>query len=106
MTDRIAHASPCPHCGSEMYPDFDACNAVKVFVCSKPTCLHRIYPDYPTRSGNQEMCYQCGEIFTVDEDCPGVLCLQCKSAMKRNRAKTHRPGGPHGRAISVERPTF
>jgi hypothetical protein len=35
------------------------------------------------------------------------LCPQCKSVMlKRNRAKTHRPGRPHGKAISVERPTF
>jgi hypothetical protein len=99
MADTIISATPCPHCGSRMYSDFDVPNAVKVFVCSKPTCLHRIYPDYPTREGNQEMCYLCGEIFTVNDDCAGVLCPQCKDLMEKNRARTGRGRGrPHGKA--------
>jgi len=98
ITVSITH---CPHCGSRMYPDFDVSNAVKVFVCSKPTCLHRIYPDYPTRAGNQEMCYVCGEIFTIDDDCAGVLCPRCKAQMKENRQSINRArrGRPQGKAI-------
>jgi len=99
MAETFISTTPCPHCGSRMYADFDVANAVKVFVCSKPTCLHRIYPDYPTRTGNQEMCYLCGEIFTIDDDCAGVLCPRCKAEMKKARARANRDrrGRPHGK---------
>lgn len=87
MTDRIKREVFCPQCGSEMHPDHDKANKVKVLVCTKPTCLHRIYPDYPRRAGNQEVCYTCGEIFTIIQDGPGVLCPRCRETAQKNRNK-------------------
>ncbi len=95
MADITISATFCPHCGSEMYPDYDVSNTVKVLVCSKPTCLHRIYPDYPPRSGDQEICYLCGDIFTIDEDCPGVLCPTCKAVMKNSKQRRNRNTAGH-----------
>ncbi len=106
MAETIISTIPCPHCGSRMYADFDVTNTVKVFVCSKPTCLHRVYPDYPTRTGDQEMCYLCGELFTINDDCAGVLCPRCKAEMKKARARGNRDrrGRPLGKtAHSRER---
>lgn len=78
----------CPQCGSEMWPDHDAVNKVKVLVCTKPTCLYRIYPDYPRRAGNQEICYICGKLFTVSNDSAGVLCPRCKAEVQKGRNRS------------------
>lgn len=105
MADTTIPTTLCPHCGSEMYPDDDVSNTVKVFVCSKPTCLNRIYPDYPPRSGNQEICYLCSSIFTVHEDCPGPLCPTCKALMKKSkqRARRNTAGRSQHRSTHTER---
>lgn len=68
----------CPRCGSQMWPENDHTNMVNVLVCTKPTCLNRVYPDYPKRSGNQELCYLCGKMFIIHVDDLGVLCQACK----------------------------
>jgi len=87
MTEMTTTRTYCPQCGSEMWPDHDTVNKVRVFVCTKPTCLYRTYPDYPRRAGNQEVCYLCGKIFTVRQDSAGVLCPHCKVSMQKNRNK-------------------
>ncbi len=75
----------CAKCNSPMVSDHDYVNGVKVEVCSNPSCLHREYPDYPRRSGNQELCYICGKLFTFEEDELGVICQECKAEVRRNR---------------------
>jgi hypothetical protein len=75
----------CRKCESEMVPDYDHANRVRVVVCSNPSCLHREYPDYPRRNGNQEICYICGRLFTFKEDDLGVICQECKNEVKRRR---------------------
>lgn len=87
MDDTMTTRVFCPHCGSEMCSDYDVVNKVRVFVCTKPTCLYRIYPDYPRRAGNQEICYNCGKIFIAGPDSAGVLCPRCKSAMQKKKSK-------------------
>jgi DNA-directed RNA polymerase subunit RPC12/RpoP len=75
----------CPRCGAEMLNDDDIINKVRVFVCSDPTCLYRVYPDYPRRNANEEVCYFCGKIFKAWEPDPGVLCPDCKGTVNKNR---------------------
>lgn len=87
-------ASRCPQCGSIMWTEDDHTNAVKVLVCTKPTCLYRVYPDYPTRNGNQEICYLCGKIFTTEPEDLGMLCTDCKNAVRQYKRKTS--GGHNG----------
>ena len=77
----------CPQCGSEMRPDDDHTNKVRVFVCTKPTCLYRMYPDYPRRNGNQEICYLCGKMFTARLNDLGVLCPVCKRTVQQCKRK-------------------
>ena len=97
----------CPQCGSEMWPDCDAANKVKVLVCTKPTCLYRIYPDYPRRAGNQEICYICGNIFTVSNDSAGVLCPRCKAEVQKGKNKSQGRQRDTSRKVRViqQRPT-
>jgi hypothetical protein len=97
----------CPRCSSEMLPDNDHVNRVNVLVCSNPTCLYRVYPDYPRRNGNEEICYFCGKIFKVFPDDLGVLCPECKERVwqKKNsgntREKTARPAPTPDREIRI-----
>ena len=81
-------AIKCPQCGSTMWPEDDHANKVKVLVCTKPTCLYRLYPDYPKRNGNQEICYLCETIFTAEPDDLGMLCPVCKRSVKQYKKKT------------------
>ena len=78
----------CPQCGSIMWPDDDQMNEVRVLVCTKPTCLYRVYPDYPKRNGNQDICYLCNKIFTTEPDDLGVLCPDCKRTVRQFKKKT------------------
>jgi hypothetical protein len=71
----------CTQCGFEMLADYDYVNRVKVLVCPNPTCLYRVYPDYPRRKGNEEICYVCSKIFRVKPDQPAMLCPKCKADM-------------------------
>ncbi|OPY83373.1 MAG: hypothetical protein A4E65_00599 [Syntrophorhabdus sp. PtaU1.Bin153] len=75
----------CPQCSSKMFEEYDYVNRVKVMVCPKPTCLHRIYPDYPRRKGNEEVCYVCQRVFKVQQNDPSILCPECKEKAKRDR---------------------
>lgn len=68
-----------------MVPDDDFINRVRVVVCSNPTCLHRIYPDYPARKGNEDICYLCGKVFTVRPSSPSVLCPSCRKRAQQQR---------------------
>jgi uncharacterized protein with PIN domain len=77
----------CPQCGSIMWSEDDHVNMVRVLVCTRPTCLYRIYPDYPKRKGNQEICYLCETIFTAEPDDLGMLCPQCKRSVKQYQRK-------------------
>lgn len=94
MANPDNETTKCPQCGSIMWPEDDHLNEVRVLVCSKPTCLHRVYPDYPKRNGNQEICYLCNTIFTVGEGDLGMLCPTCKRTVRqfKNRA-SNRHGG-------------
>lgn len=78
-------ARQCPHCESEMLEEYDHVNRVRVLVCSRPTCLFRMYPDYPRRKGNEEVCYSCQQIFKVPKDDAGILCPQCKAKVLQNK---------------------
>ncbi|HEX2964712.1 MAG TPA: hypothetical protein VHO84_02955 [Syntrophorhabdaceae bacterium] len=78
----------CPQCGSVMWPEDDHINEVRVLVCTKPTCLHRVYPDYPKRNGNQDICYLCNTVFTTEPDDLGVLCPDCKRTVKQFKKRT------------------
>ncbi|MCX5813133.1 MAG: hypothetical protein NT178_11390 [Proteobacteria bacterium] len=73
-----------------MLPEYDYTNRVRVLVCSNPSCLHREYPDYPRRNGNQEVCYICGKIFSFKQDELGIVCQECKNKIRRDRE--HRQG--------------
>jgi len=89
-------ARTCPHCGSEMFEECDHINRVRVLVCSRPTCLFRIYPDYPRRKGNEEVCYKCQRIFKVGQNDASILCPECKAAVEQNKkastnGKQHKP---------------
>lgn len=75
----------CPHCDSEMLEEFDHINRVRVLVCSKPTCLFRMYPDYPRRKGNEEVCYGCQRIFKVNQADSGILCPECKAKVEKSK---------------------
>ncbi|HNS14268.1 MAG TPA: hypothetical protein PKM08_02945 [Syntrophorhabdaceae bacterium] len=76
----------CPHCGFEMAPDYDYINKVKVLVCTKPTCLYRVYPDYPRRGGNEEVCYFCGRLFVIPPDGAGIVCPECKNRITQQKS--------------------
>lgn len=78
-------ARNCPHCESEMLEEFDNINRVRVLVCSRPTCLFRVYPDYPRRKGNEEVCYGCQRIFKVRQSDVGILCPECKAKVEQNK---------------------
>jgi hypothetical protein len=78
----------CPQCGSIMWPEDDQINKVRVLVCTSPTCLYRIYPDYPKRNGNQAICYLCNTIFTAAPDDLGMLCPACKHSVRQYKRKT------------------
>jgi DNA-directed RNA polymerase subunit RPC12/RpoP len=78
-------ARECPHCDSEMFEEYDHINRVRVLVCQKPTCLFRIYPDYPRRKGNEEVCYSCQRIFKVRQNDVGILCPECKAKVEQNK---------------------
>jgi DNA-directed RNA polymerase subunit RPC12/RpoP len=78
-------ARDCPHCDSEMFEEYDHINRVRVLVCPKPTCLFRIYPDYPRRKGNEEVCYSCQRIFKVRQNDVGILCPECKAKVEQNK---------------------
>jgi ssDNA-binding Zn-finger/Zn-ribbon topoisomerase 1 len=80
----------CNKCKSEMLPEYDYTNSVRVLVCSNPSCLNREYPDYPRRNGNQELCYICGELFSFEKDELGIVCRKCKNKIRKNRE--HRQG--------------
>jgi DNA-directed RNA polymerase subunit RPC12/RpoP len=78
----------CSRCSSEMVPDDDFINRVRVLVCSNPTCLNRIYPDYPARKSNEDICYMCGKVFSVRSSAPSVLCPSCrKRAQQQKRSE-------------------
>lgn len=83
-------AIKCPQCGSEMRSDDDLTNKVRGLVCSKPTCLCRVYPDYPGRNGDEEICYLCGKMFTASINDLGVLCSTCKHSVHHCKQKTSR----------------
>jgi hypothetical protein len=83
-----SNAIKCPQCSSTMWPEDDQANEVRVFVCTKPTCLCRVYPDYPKRSGNQEICYLCNTIFTTKPNDLGMLCPDCKRSVQQYKRKT------------------
>jgi hypothetical protein len=87
----------CAHCNSEMIPDYDYQNRVRVAVCSDPTCLHREYPDYPRRNGDQEICHACSKVFTLSKDVYGIICPECKRAMSESKA------GSSGKRKTVRR---
>lgn len=78
-------ARNCPHCDSEMLEEYDNINRVRVLVCSRPTCLFRIYPDYPRRKGNEEVCYGCQRIFKIGQNDAGILCPECKAKVEQNK---------------------
>lgn len=78
----------CPHCDSEMFEEYDHLNRVRVLVCSRPTCLFRIYPDYPRRKGNEEVCFGCQRIFKVKQNDSGILCPECKAKVEENKKAT------------------
>jgi len=78
-------ARECPHCDSEMFEDYDHINRVRVLVCSKPTCLYRIYPDYPRRKSNEEVCFSCQRIFKVRQNDAGILCPECKAKVEEHK---------------------
>ncbi|OPY67977.1 MAG: hypothetical protein A4E63_02145 [Syntrophorhabdus sp. PtaU1.Bin050] len=82
---RAVEAMECPQCSSEMFEEYDYVNRVKVLVCPKPTCLHRIYPDYPRRKGNEEICYVCRQVFRVRHNDSSVLCPECREKAWRNK---------------------
>ena len=88
----MAEANPiCPNCGSYMWSDYDYANRVRVYVCTKPTCLYRVYPDYPRRASDEEICYLCGRIFKDDSSGLGMLCPECKERVRRERPRqTHK----------------
>jgi len=75
----------CPHCNSEMLEEHDHINRVRVLVCTRPTCLFRMYPDYPRRKGNEEVCYGCQRIFKVSQTDSGILCPECKVKVEKNK---------------------
>ena len=81
----------CRKCKSEMVSEYDYANRVNVIVCSNPSCLHREYPDYPRRNGNQEVCYLCGKLFTFGEKEIGIICKDCKN--KISKRKVHKDQG-------------
>jgi hypothetical protein len=81
-------AIKCPQCSSIMWPENDHVNKVKVLACTKPTCLYRVYPDYPKRKGNQEICYLCETIITALPDDLGMLCPVCKRSVRQYKRKT------------------
>jgi DNA-directed RNA polymerase subunit RPC12/RpoP len=89
----------CPHCNAEMFTDFDHLNRVRVLVCTRPTCLHRLYPDYPKRNGNEEVCYNCQRIFRVKSEDMGILCPECKAEVLRNKKATEK--GSKVRSLST-----
>ena len=89
----------CPRCGSEMWPENDHTNMVNVLVCTKPTCLYRVYPDYPRRNGNQEICYLCGKMFIVHVDDLGVLCQPCKRTVSEYKQKSSEKYRKHHKPI-------
>jgi predicted RNA-binding Zn-ribbon protein involved in translation (DUF1610 family) len=70
-----------------MFEEYDYVNRVKVMVCPKPTCLHRIYPDYPKRKGNEEVCYVCQRVFKVQHNDPSILCPECREKAWRGKEK-------------------
>jgi hypothetical protein len=80
-------AIKCPQCNSVMWSEDDHMNKVKVLVCTKPTCLYRVYPDYPKRNGNQEICYLCGTLFTAESNDLGMLCPGCKRSVRQYKRK-------------------
>lgn len=85
--------SACPYCGSPMWPEYDYTHKVKVLVCTRPTCLYRLYPDYPRRKGNEEVCYLCGKLFIVRDNSIGMLCADCKQSVREQKGKKrHREG--------------
>jgi len=75
----------CPHCDSDMLEEYDHINRVRVLVCSRPTCLFRVYPDYPRRKGNEEVCYGCRRVFKVRHDDAGILCPECKANVEQSK---------------------
>jgi len=87
MDNHDNNAIKCPQCSSMMWPEDDHMNKVKVLVCTKPTCLYRVYPDYPKRDGNQETCYLCGTLFTAAQDDLGMLCSVCKRSVRQYKRK-------------------
>lgn len=78
-------ARECPHCDSEMFEEYDHLNRVRVLVCSRPTCLFRMYPDYPRRKGNEEVCFSCQRIFKVRQNDAGILCPECKAKVEQQK---------------------
>jgi DNA-directed RNA polymerase subunit RPC12/RpoP len=68
-----------------MFEEYDHINRVRVLVCSKPTCLFRTYPDYPSRKSNEEVCYKCQRIFKVDQSDAGIVCPECKANVEQNK---------------------
>ena len=78
-------ARECPHCDSEMFEEYDHLNRVRVLVCSRPTCLFRMYPDYPRRKGNEEVCYSCQRIFKIRQNDVGILCPECKAKVEQQK---------------------
>jgi hypothetical protein len=78
-------ARECPHCDSEMFEEYDHFNRVRVLVCTRPTCLFRMYPDYPRRKGNEEVCYGCQRIFKVRQNDVGILCPECKAKVEQQK---------------------
>jgi hypothetical protein len=68
-----------------MLPDNDHANRVRVLVCSNPTCLYRVYPDYPRRRSDEDICYFCGKVFKVWPNDLGVLCPECKGTVWQHK---------------------
>ena len=95
-------AMKCPQCGSDMCLENDNTNEVNVFLCTKPTCLYRVYPDYPRREWNQDICYLCGIIFTVPLGDLGMLCPTCKQDVTRCKRKATRKRHGVGRSRETE----
>jgi DNA-directed RNA polymerase subunit RPC12/RpoP len=85
-----------------MFEEFDHVNRVRVLVCSRPTCLFRIYPDYPRRKGNEEVCYGCQRIFKVRQNDAGILCPQCKAKVEEN--KKAQASGSHQKDYKAPQP--
>jgi len=84
----------CPQCSSEMFEEYDYVNRVKVLVCPKPTCLRRIYPDYPRRKGDEEICYTCRRVFRVRHNNSTILCPGCRERTKRSGDHDTETGKP------------